>query len=208
MSEPSGAERNTAEHGSRWRRGTRTRAEDGATRPAAGETYARRGRHRATFRAGVYALVRRIPPGRVMTYGQVALLLGLPRAARVVGGALHLLADGTDVPWHRVVNRHGTISTRCPEHSMWVQAERLRAEGVAVDETLTLNLARHRWWPERAVLAELGLAPEVLWAVDALIARAESTAGTRSGRVARPHEDTGPAKAPGALDDRTGLGTR
>ena len=127
----------------------------------------------ASFRAGVYAVVRRIPAGRVMTYGQVALVAGLPRAARVVGGALHLLAADTDVPWHRIVNRHGRISTRCPEHSMWLQAERLRAEGVAVDDTLTLDLARYRWWPDRAVLAELQLAPEVIWAIDALIARGE-----------------------------------
>jgi methylated-DNA-protein-cysteine methyltransferase related protein len=138
-----------------------------------------------TFRDGVYAVVTRIPPGRVMTYGQVALVLGMPRAARQVGGALHLIADDADVPWHRVVNRHGRISTRCPEHSMWVQAERLRAEGVAVDDTLTLNLARHRWWPDRAVLADLQLAPEVLHAVDLLIAR-EQAGRERAGRVRPP----------------------
>ena len=137
-----------------------------------------RGRPGASFCGGVYAVVGRIPPGRVMTYGQVALVLGMPRAARVVGGALHLLAGDTDVPWHRVVNRHGRISTRCPEHSMWLQAERLRAEGVAVDDTLTLDLARYRWWPDRAALADLALAPEILHAVDALIARAERAEGS------------------------------
>ena len=130
----------------------------------------------------MYAVVTRIPAGRVMTYGQVALVLGMPRAARQVGGALHLLADDGAVPWHRVVNRHGTISTRCPEHSMWEQAERLRAEGVAVDATLTLDLARHRWWPDRATLADLQLAPEVLHAVDLLIARAEPTQPPRRRR--------------------------
>ena len=123
----------------------------------------------------------RIPPGRVLTYGDVALMLGMPRAARVVGGALHLLDGAADVPWHRVVNRHGTISTRCPEHSMWLQAERLRAEGVVVDATLTLDLAHYRWRPDRGVLAGLSLAPEVLHAVDALLARAETPAGRRGG---------------------------
>ncbi len=137
----------------------------------------------ASFRAGVYAVVSRIPPGRVMTYGQVALALGMPRAARVVGGALHLLGGESDVPWHRVVNRHGMISTRCPEHSMWEQAARLRAEGVAVDDTLTLDLARYRWTPDRALLAELQLAPEVLHAVDALLARAAPTADGRPARL-------------------------
>jgi methylated-DNA-protein-cysteine methyltransferase-like protein len=145
----------------------------------------------ASFRASVYAVVSRIPRGRVMTYGQVALALGMPRAARVVGGALHLLGGGSDVPWHRVVNRHGMISTRCPEHSMWEQAERLRAEGVAMDATLQLDLARYRWWPDRALLAELGLAPEVLYAVDALLARAGGTQGERRGRSPRPRNAGG-----------------
>ncbi|HEY7060722.1 MAG TPA: MGMT family protein [Chloroflexota bacterium] len=138
-----------------------------------------------SFRTAVYAVVSRIPPGRVMTYGQVALCVGMPRAARVVGGALHLLDHETDVPWHRVVNRHGTISTRCPERSMWVQAERLRAEGAAVDDTLTLDLARYRWVPHRALLADLHLAPEVLRAVDALLARAEPAEGQRGSRPPR-----------------------
>jgi methylated-DNA-protein-cysteine methyltransferase related protein len=138
-----------------------------------------------SFRAGVYAVVSRIPPGRVMTYGQVALALGMPRAARVVGGALHLLGGESDVPWHRVVNRHGMISTRCPEHSMWEQAERLRAEGVVVDAALTLDLARYRWTPDRAALAALRLAPEVLHAVDTLLARAEPAEGARSARPPR-----------------------
>jgi methylated-DNA-protein-cysteine methyltransferase-like protein len=125
----------------------------------------------AGFRAAVYAVVASIPPGRVMTYGQVALVAGFPRAARMVGGALHVLAADSDVPWHRVVNRHGRISTRCPEHSMWRQAERLRAEGVAVDDALSLDLVRYRWWPDRTRLADWRLAPEIVDAIDALIAR-------------------------------------
>jgi len=133
----------------------------------------------------VYAVVSRIPPGRVMTYGEVALALGMPRAARVVGGALHLLGSESDVPWHRVVNRHGMISTRCPEHSMWEQAARLRAEGVVVDDTLTLDLARYRWAPDRGVLADLQLAPEVLHAVDTLLARAEPADDARADQPRR-----------------------
>ncbi len=130
------------------------------------------------FRAAVYALVARIPPGRVMTYGQVALALGLPRAARQVGGALHLLPADTPVPWHRVVNHRGGISPRWNEAGRWEQAARLRAEGVAVDDGLHLDLARYRWWPDRAALADLALAPEVLHAVDALAA-ADRAAASR-----------------------------
>ncbi|HLI27424.1 MAG TPA: MGMT family protein [Chloroflexota bacterium] len=151
------------------------------------------------FREGVYAVVRRIPPGRVMAYGQIALVLGAPRAARAVGGALHLLAgESTDVPWWRVVNARGTISTRCPAHSMWEQAARLRAEGVAVDATLHLDLARYQWWPDRAALRALGLAPELVAALEAYLRRPHRAApppapmgsdytGGRAGR----HEHTG-----------------
>ncbi len=123
------------------------------------------------YREAVYAVVSAIPPGRVMTYGQVALVAGFPRTARMVGGALHVLAADSDVPWHRVVNRHGRISTRCPEHSMWRQAERLRAEGVEVDDALSLDLARYRWWPDPALLARWRLAPEIVHAIDALMRR-------------------------------------
>ncbi len=84
------------------------------------------------FFARVYALVRRIPRGRVVTYGQVAALLGVPRGARAVGWALRALPEdaAARVPWHRVVGRDGRISPRRgpgPE----IQKRRLRAEKVA-----------------------------------------------------------------------------
>ena len=58
----------------------------------------------------IYAVVRRIPRGRVATYGQVAELAGLPGHARQVGYALHALPRGTTVPWHRVLNARGALS--------------------------------------------------------------------------------------------------
>ena len=57
----------------------------------------------------VYDLVRQVPPGRVVTYGQVAALLGSPQAARAVGYALRFLPAGSEVPWHRVINHQGQI---------------------------------------------------------------------------------------------------
>ncbi len=135
----------------------------------------------SSFRDAVYAVVARIPSGHVLTYGQVALVLGAPRAARQVGGALHLLPEESAVPWHRVVNRHGGISTRRPERSMWEQADRLRAEGVPVDGRLQLDLARHAWRPDRATLAGLGLAPELLHAVQALLERGAAGRDRRGG---------------------------
>ncbi len=62
--------------------------------------------------ARIYAVVRRIPRGRVATYGQIAELAGLPGHARQVGYALHALPDGTAVPWHRVLNARGALSLR------------------------------------------------------------------------------------------------
>jgi len=67
----------------------------------------------------VYQLVCLIPPGRVATYGQIAALLGYPRAARTVGWALHALSDeqAQVVPWQRVVGAGGRITTSCETHS-------------------------------------------------------------------------------------------
>ena len=63
----------------------------------------------ATY-ARIYAVVRRIPRGRVATYGQVAALAGLPHAPRVAGYALHALPEGTPIPWHRVVAAGGRLT--------------------------------------------------------------------------------------------------
>jgi methylated-DNA-protein-cysteine methyltransferase-like protein len=83
------------------------------------------------FAVAVHRLVRRIPPGRVATYGQVAAALGRPRAARAVGWAMKHCP--TDVPWHRVVNSQGAISRRANLGGMLTQRVRLEQEGVAVN---------------------------------------------------------------------------
>ena len=64
-----------------------------------------------TFYEAVYRIVRDIPRGRVMTYGQIATILGAPRAARAVGYALRASGKRSDVPWQRVINFRGGIST-------------------------------------------------------------------------------------------------
>jgi methylated-DNA-protein-cysteine methyltransferase-like protein len=100
---------------------------------------------RASFFAQVWALVRRVPRGRVVTYGQVAALLGTPRAARAVGWALRALpsARDRDVPWHRVLGSSGRISLRDGAGPS-EQRQRLQAEGVRfVGERV--DLARHLW---------------------------------------------------------------
>jgi len=94
------------------------------------------------FFARVYALVRRIPPGRVATYGAIARALGDPRAARTVGWALR--ACGDDVPWHRVVNAHGRISWR-PTGGYHLQQVLLRQEGVRITREGRIDLEEFGW---------------------------------------------------------------
>ena len=93
----------------------------------------------------MYEIVRHIPRGRVATYGQVARLAGIPGHARQVGYALHSLPDGSDVPWHRVVNRQGRISLHPVFSSGTLQRELLESEGVAFDGHGTIDLARFLW---------------------------------------------------------------
>ena len=95
----------------------------------------------------IYAVVARIPRGRVANYGQIAALAGLPRQARLVGYALRVLPPNSDVPWHRVVNAQGKVSPRGDAlgHED-LQAVLLRREGVRfVDGAIPLD--RFQWRP-------------------------------------------------------------
>jgi methylated-DNA-protein-cysteine methyltransferase related protein len=104
--------------------------------------------------ARIYAVVRRIPAGRVATYGQVAALAGIPRHARQVGYALHALPAHTTVPWHRVLNARGEVSLRggVPGSDL-AQRFRLEAEGVAFDARGRVSLARFGWKKARDAVA-------------------------------------------------------
>jgi methylated-DNA-protein-cysteine methyltransferase-like protein len=98
--------------------------------------------------AAIYAVVRRIPTGKVASYGQVARVAGLTNAARQVGYALHALPAGSRVPWHRVLNAAGAISLR--DHHALTQRMLLAREGVAFDARGRVDLARFGWQPRRA----------------------------------------------------------
>ena len=90
----------------------------------------------------VYAIVRHVPRGKVVTYGQVAALAGAPRAARAVGRAMRHCPPG--VPWHRVVNSRGEVSRRGDGSGMLSQ--RLLLVGVGVRFARgRIDLARYRW---------------------------------------------------------------
>jgi methylated-DNA-protein-cysteine methyltransferase-like protein len=93
----------------------------------------------------IYAVVKRIPRGRVATYGQVATLAGLDGHARQVGYALHNLTDRSDVPWHRVINARGEISPRTAGDSHELQRMLLEAEGVEFSLDGRVALRKYRW---------------------------------------------------------------
>jgi len=94
--------------------------------------------------ARLWAAVRRVPRGKVATYGQIAAAAGLPRQARLAGYALHGLPRGSRVPWHRVINAQGRISFP-PRSAPWrEQRRRLEAEGVAFLGG-RVDLARYGW---------------------------------------------------------------
>ncbi|MCP3918345.1 MAG: methyltransferase [bacterium] len=94
----------------------------------------------------IYAVVDSIPKGSVATYGQVAREAGLPRNARMVGYALRNLPKGSKLPWHRVVNACGTISSRGNPASERLQARRLKAEGVTLRRG-QVDLKTFAWEP-------------------------------------------------------------
>jgi methylated-DNA-protein-cysteine methyltransferase-like protein len=94
----------------------------------------------------IYAVVRRIPRGRVTTYGAVARIAGLRGQARLVGYALSALPDGSALPWHRVINAQGRSSLeRVGSSSGLTQRMRLEREGVRVDAAGRVSLATFGW---------------------------------------------------------------
>jgi len=97
--------------------------------------------------APVYRLVKRIPRGRVLTYGQVAKTLKLPGGARTAGRAMAACPTGRGIPWHRVVGAAGRILLREPHASL--QRRLLESEGTRLVEG-RVDLARHGWAPRRA----------------------------------------------------------
>ena len=94
----------------------------------------------------VYTIVKKIPRGKVATYGQIALLAGLGRNARMVGYALSALPEHMDVPWHRVINSRGEISLGVSrgEHDS-LQQKLLESEGITFDLNGKIDLSLFKW---------------------------------------------------------------
>ena len=96
----------------------------------------------------IYAVVRRIPRGRIASYGQVAKLAGLPGRARQVGYAMYALPGGSDVPWQRVVNAAGAISRRRIPGAELSQRILLEREGVRFGPRGRISLETFGWKPK------------------------------------------------------------
>lgn len=96
----------------------------------------------------IYAAVRRVPRGRVATYGQIAAVAGLPGHARQVGYALHALKASTSVPWQRIINAKGMISLR-PMRGGVSQRLLLQGEGVTFDVAGRVSLSKYGWKKRR-----------------------------------------------------------
>ena len=99
------------------------------------------------FRRRVERIVRHIPYGRVMTYGQLAALAGSPRAARIVGGVAHY--GDPDLPWQRVVSKQGGLASGYPG-GRTAHREQLEAEGIHIQGDGSVPVDKLLWWPDEA----------------------------------------------------------
>ena len=99
-----------------------------------------------TYRERVYAIVRQIPAGMVMSYGQLAIVLGGGYTARTVGYVMHGADEG--VPWQRVINSQGKCSTGRLTIPMNLQQELLEAEGIVFNAIGKCDLSKFQWLPD------------------------------------------------------------
>lgn len=102
----------------------------------------------SSFHQNVIRTIKRIPRGKVATYGQIAMLAGDPRGARQVARALHSSSDKENLPWHRVINSQGRISLPIGS-GLEIQRALLEAEGVVFKRDDSIDLERFLWSPRR-----------------------------------------------------------
>lgn len=106
------------------------------------------------FTTAVVKVVKSVPKGKVVSYGQVALYVGIPRAAIQVGTTLRNLEFVADLPWWRVINNAGYISIKGNiEHDAAMQKALLEEDGVVVSDKFDLDINKYRWRPSEAEVA-------------------------------------------------------
>lgn len=99
-----------------------------------------------SFKDQVISIVKKIPYGKVTTYGTVATLAGTPQGARLIGGILQHNHESHNLPWHRVVNKEGFISIKSLEYPKVLQKALLEQEGIEVTTNFMINLKKYGWW--------------------------------------------------------------
>lgn len=97
-----------------------------------------------THKTAIYRALHTIPAGKVATYGQIARMANLPGAARLVGNTLRNLPEGSNLPWHRVINAQGKISFPPNSPGYLEQRRRLQNEGIEFQGE-RINLVKHLW---------------------------------------------------------------
>jgi methylated-DNA-protein-cysteine methyltransferase-like protein len=95
----------------------------------------------------IYEIIKRIPVGKVATYGQIARLAGLSGHARQVGYALHNLPSDSDVPWQRVINSRGRLSFAEESVAWHMQKSILESEGIQFSDNNTVSMSKYQWKP-------------------------------------------------------------
>jgi methylated-DNA-protein-cysteine methyltransferase-like protein len=102
----------------------------------------------SSFFQQVYEIVKNIPPGFVMSYGQIALLLGHPRGSRLVGWAMHTCP--APLPWHRVIKKSGEVPLSNPFHPESAQRNLLQKEGISFLASGRVDMKKHQYqgWKE------------------------------------------------------------
>lgn len=114
------------------------------------------------FKTRVLEAIQLVPYGTVASYGQIALLVGAPRAARQVGWILNK-SEGENLPWWRIVNNTGRVSIKGAKYSdRELQRKLLRAEGVDVAEDMTFSIEEYRFKPSLLQLKQLALPEKYL----------------------------------------------
>jgi methylated-DNA-protein-cysteine methyltransferase-like protein len=107
----------------------------------------KRAQRQNTF-SEIYTRVKEIPPGRVATYGQIAAMVSMGLPARIVGYALNCLPQGSNVPWQRVINRHGEISYSASYNQQdSLQRQLLEQEGIVFNLQGKIDLDKYLWRP-------------------------------------------------------------
>ncbi len=113
-----------------------------------------------SFNELALAIVKKIPRGKVLTYGQVAAIAGSPRASRIVGGILFRLGPHSKIPWHRVINRSGGVSTYRIGFGE-KQKGLLMAEGFKFSKSDKIELKKYQWMIPESMIKKISFHDDV-----------------------------------------------